>query len=116
MIFDVVKQSLKSSSVLIPIERLIGNATGSRMPDVLSSLLTTGIAERDVAVCPTSALAIKQTDGQMLFELDYGECIGCERCFAQSDGALVPADKLHCCGASRHHLVRRWDLQSGKEI
>lgn len=116
MIFDVVKQSLKSSSVLIPVERLIGNATGSRMPDVRPSLLTTGIAERVVAVCPTSSLAIKQTDGQLFFELDYGECIGCGRCFTQSDGALVPADKLRCCGASRHDLVRRWDLQSGKEI
>jgi Ni,Fe-hydrogenase III small subunit/NAD-dependent dihydropyrimidine dehydrogenase PreA subunit len=116
MIFDVVKQSLKSSSVLIPVEALFGDAKGSRMPDVRPEKLTKAIAERVVSACPTSALSINQTEGRVLVQLDYGECIGCGRCYAPSDGALVPADKLACCGAGRQGLVRRWDLQDGKEI
>lgn len=116
MIFDVVKQSLKSSSVLIPLEALLGDAKGSRMPDVLPARLTKAIAERVVSACPTSALALKESDGRTVFELDYGECIGCGRCFPSSDGALVAADRLPCCGANRHGLVRQWDLNGGKEI
>jgi Ni,Fe-hydrogenase III small subunit len=116
MIFDVVKQSLKNSSVLIPIEKLLRDSKGSRMPDVRPERLTMAIAERVVAACPTSALTIKLSDGRALLELDYGECIGCGRCFPPSDGALVPAEIVPCCGASRSGLVRRWDLQSGREI
>ncbi len=116
MIFDVVKQSLKSPSVLIPIEALLGNAKGSRMPDVDPAKLTVAIADGVVAACPTSALALGDSEGQTFFELDYGECIGCGRCFAPSDGALVTAERLYCCGAGRAGLVRRWEIASGKEI
>jgi Ni,Fe-hydrogenase III small subunit len=116
MIFDVVKQSLKSPSVLIPIEELLGDAKGSRMPDVQPAMLTATIAERVVSACPTSALTIDKTGPQLIFALDYGECIGCGRCFAPSAGALVPANNVLCCGGGRGDLVRRWDLQSGKEI
>lgn len=116
MIFDVVKQSLKSPSVLIPIEDLLGDATGSRMPDVQPALLTATIAERVVSACPTSALTINKSESRLVLELDYGECIGCGRCFAPSDGALLPAKSVTCCGAGRSDLVRRWDLQSSKEI
>ena len=116
MIFDVVKQSLKSSSVLIPVEALLGDATGSRMPEVRPDLLTPTIAETIVSACPTSALAINKSESRLVFELDYGECIGCGRCFEPSSGALVPARSLQCCGAGRRGLVRRWDLESKHEI
>ncbi len=116
MIFDVVKLSLKSPSVLIPIEELLGDARGSRMPEVQPAMLTPIIAERVVSVCPTSALRITKSETRLVFELDYGECIGCGRCFAPSIGALTPANSLQCCGAGRRGLVRRWDLQSGTEI
>ena len=116
MIFDVAKQSLSSPRVLIPLEELFANAQGSRMPDVESTRLTAAIAERVVAACPTSALKIEKPESRSVLALDYGECIGCGRCFEPSDGALVPAKSVACCGASRGGLVRRWDLQSGKEI
>ena len=36
--------------------------------------------------------------------------------YAPSDGALEPASKVYCCGAGRQGLVRRWNLQDGKEL
>jgi Ni,Fe-hydrogenase III small subunit/NAD-dependent dihydropyrimidine dehydrogenase PreA subunit len=116
MIFDVVKQSLKSPSALIPIEALLGDCKGSRMPELQATMLTATVAERVVSACPTSALSINRSEPRLVFELDYGECIGCGRCFAPSTGALVPATNLQCCGAARHGLARRWDLQSGEEL
>jgi Ni,Fe-hydrogenase III small subunit len=116
MIFDVVKQSLKSPSVLIPASVLLGDAKGSRMPEVKPAMLTPTIAEQVVSACPTSALRITQSEPRLVLELDYGECIGCGRCFAPSAGALVPADGMQCCGADRTGLVRRWDLESRNEI
>lgn len=116
MIFDVVKKSLESPRVLIPIEALLGNAKGSRMPEVQPSRLTTTIAERVVAACPTAALTIEESESNLILALDYGECIGCGRCFEPGEGALLPAEKLDCCGVTRSSLVRRWDIQSGKSI
>ena len=34
MIFDIAARSLASSNVLIPVEELLGDCTGSRMPEV----------------------------------------------------------------------------------
>lgn len=116
MIFDVVKQSLKSPSVLIPVEALLGDANGSRMPEVRPQKLTRAIADQVVSACPTSALSINEAEGRVLFQFDYGECIGCGRCYPPSEGALVPAEKLFRCGVSRRGLVRQWDLQGCKEI
>lgn len=116
MIFDIIKQSLKSSPVLIRVEELLGDATGSRMPEVRPEKLNMTVASRVVAACPTSALSIHEAKEGSLFQLDYGECIGCGRCYAPSDGALEPARKLTCCGAGRQGLVRRWNLQDGKEL
>lgn len=116
MIFDVVKQGLKSPSVLIPMEELFGDAKGSRMPDVQPSMLTSVIAERVVPACPTSAIAINRSGPRSILELDYGKCIGCGRCLPPSEGALVLASNVSCCGVGRDNLVRRWDLQSGKEM
>lgn len=116
MIFDVVKQSLRSHRGLIPVEELLGNAKGSRMPDVQPERLTASIAERVVAACPTSALTIDRFESRSVLALDYGQCTGCGRCFEPSDGALLPAQRMLCCGASRAGLMRRWDLESGQEV
>jgi Ni,Fe-hydrogenase III small subunit/NAD-dependent dihydropyrimidine dehydrogenase PreA subunit len=116
MIFDIVRKSLKSSPVLIPIEELLGNATGSRMPEVQSTLLTQSIAEKVVEVCPTAALTIEKSESGTVLALDYGECIGCGRCFPVSEGAVVAANSVSCCGASRAGLVRRWNVERGEEL
>lgn len=116
MIFDIVKKSVRSPRVLIPIEELLGNAKGSRMPEVNPARLTAGIARKVEAACPTAALKTLEVSSYVTLELDYGECIGCGRCFVCSEGAIVPADILNCCGERRTGLVRRWDAQSGEEV
>lgn len=116
MIFDVVVQSLKSNRVLLPAEEILGSAEGSRMPEVQAALLTPEVAQRVVSACPTGALSLDQSDTGTALVLDYGECIGCGRCYAPSEGALVPAKKLGCCGASRNGLIRRWDVQRHQEL
>ena len=112
MILDVVKRSLTGPHTLIPVEQLLTDARGSRMPDVDAARLTPAIAQRVVESCPTSALSL---NGSHL-ALNYGECIGCGNCIEAGEGALVAAAKLVCCGVSKPALVRRWDVQSRSEI
>ena len=116
MIFDVIVQSLRSSSVVVPLEKLLGAAEGSRMPDVQPDLLTPTIATRAVSACPTGALSINEEESGSVLQLDYGECVGCGHCYPSSDGALFPAARIACCGTSRTGLVRRWDTKNGKEL
>ncbi len=116
MMFNIVKKSLRSPRVLIPVEELLGNAKGSRMPEVDSARLTPAIARNVEAACPTAALKTDEAPSRVTLVLDYGECIGCGRCFPPSEGAIIPAETLNCCGTSRTGLVRRWDAQSGEEI
>ncbi len=116
MIFDVIVQSVKSSQVVIPLEKLLGTAEGSRMPDVQPDLLTPTIAARVVSACPTGALSIAQKQSGSVLTLDYGECVGCGHCYSPRDGALFPATHLSCCGTSRASLVRHWDVENRKEV
>lgn len=116
MIFDVIVQSLKSSPVVVPLEKLLGTAAGSRMPDVRPDLLTPTIAAQVVSACPTGALSTTTGQSGVVLMLDYGECVGCGHCYSPSDGALFPARHLSCCGTSRGGLVRRWDMQNRTEL
>ncbi|MDT8067677.1 MAG: NADH-quinone oxidoreductase subunit NuoB [Terriglobia bacterium] len=112
MIFDVVKRSLQSPNVLIPVEHLLGDCRGSRLPDVHAAMLTNAIAERVVAACPTSALSYRDRK----LSLNYGDCIGCGRCIEAGEGALCAAEKLTCCGVSKQGLVRTWNIEDGVEL
>jgi len=114
MIFDVVQRSLQSASALVPVEELLGNCTGSRMPDVRPALLTAAIAQRAVEACPTSALALDPSRVQLA--VNYGACIGCGRCIEVSEGAFLAAASFRRCGVSKASLVRRWDLSRAAEI
>jgi Ni,Fe-hydrogenase III small subunit/NAD-dependent dihydropyrimidine dehydrogenase PreA subunit len=116
MIFDIVHKSVTSRSVLIPVEELLGDASGSRMPEIQPSKLTPAIAKRIMDACPTSALTFDDSGGRAILALDYGECTGCGRCFAPSDGAATAAKTLTCCGVVREQLVRRWDAATGEEL
>ncbi len=116
MIFDVIVQSLKSPQVVIPLEKLLGKADGSRMPDVRPDLLNPTIANRVVSACPTGALSINDGESGAVLTLDYGECVGCGHCYSPSDGALFPATRISCCGSGRAGLVRRWDAHNRKEL
>ena len=114
MIFDVPLQSLRGPKVLITVEDLIGDARGSRMPDVQPELLTAAIARKVVDACCTSALAMDETGAQLA--LNYGECIGCGHCIEVGEGAFFAADRLVHCGVSKQALVWRWNAESRTEI
>ncbi len=64
MIGDVIGRSLRQPSRLIPVEALLGNCDGSRMPDIIADRLTPAIAQRLVDVCPTAALGIEEYEGR----------------------------------------------------
>jgi Ni,Fe-hydrogenase III small subunit/NAD-dependent dihydropyrimidine dehydrogenase PreA subunit len=115
MIFDIVKHSLSSPNVLVPVEALIFNAEGSRMPDVRSEALTASIARRVVDVCGTAALAIDEAEGRSTLSLDYGKCTGCGQCIEAGEGAFIAAGRV-ACGVGRQALVSRWDIEGGSEI
>jgi Ni,Fe-hydrogenase III small subunit/ferredoxin-like protein FixX len=112
MILDVAKRSFSTASVLIPVERLLTDARGSRLPDVEAALLTPAIAQRVVDACPTSALML---DGQQL-SLNYGECTGCGDCIEAGEGAFVAATTFARCGVPRAGLLRRWDVAGRTEM
>jgi Ni,Fe-hydrogenase III small subunit/ferredoxin len=115
MIFDIVKRSLNSAKVLIPVGDLFLNAHGSRMPEVRAEALTATIAQRVADSCPVSALIVNTTDERMILSLDYGRCTGCGECIAAGDGAFQVAQRVSC-GVARQALCRRWDVERKAEI
>lgn len=116
MIFEVIERSLRQANRVIPVETLLGNCDGSRMPEVIAAQLTPAIAQRLVEVCPTAAFRIEQDAGRPHLKLSYGECIGCGRCFEPSEGAVTAAKSFPRCGRAKDQLVRVWDLDSRTEI
>lgn len=112
MITDVMFKSLRSSSRLVPVEQLLNNCAGSRMPEAVPHLLTAPIALRIAAVCPTKAIRTEfRDDHRLALDLDYGKCIGCGRCVEAGEGAFRHARSLTRCGVSRQELVRSWQIK-----
>lgn len=116
MIFDVIEQSLRQPDHVIPVEALLGNCEGSRMPEVVADRLTPAIAASLVEICPTRAIALGEQDGRRVLTLDYGRCIGCGRCADAGEGAVVAATRLAVCGVTKERTVRRWDTSGAGEI
>lgn len=116
MIFEVIERSLRQPNRVIPVEALLGNCDGSRMPEVIATRLTPAIAQRLVEVCPTAAFKIEEHDRRPCLRLSYGECIGCGRCFEPSEGAVAAAKSFSCCGHAKERLARVWDLDSRTEM
>ena len=112
MILEVVKRSATSERVLIPVEALTNDASGSRLPEIDPARLTLALAKRLVDVCPTSALAL--SGAELL--LDYGKCIGCGECIEAAEGAVTVARRMSRCGSSKAGLVRRWDIERRNEV
>ena len=115
MIFDVAARSVRSNPVLIPVERLLGDCTGSRMPEADPSQLNYESANRAVNACPTAALQLEERDHVRQLVLDYGECIGCGDCIEAGRGAMRAATSLRHCGVARSGLIRHWDVGNGHE-
>ncbi|PYP92585.1 MAG: hydrogenase [Candidatus Angelobacter sp. Gp1-AA117] len=116
MITDVMFHSLRSRSQLIPVEDLIRDCAGSRMPEIIPELLTAPIAAAAAEVCPTRAITTDTpVEGGCALRLDYGKCIGCGRCVEVGDGAIRPAKRFSHSGVSRSELVQTWQTGSGVE-
>lgn len=116
MIFEQAWKNLRASRVVMPSEDLLGNAEGSRMPEVLPEELTRERAEAAVAACPTRALLLEEGAGDALLQLDYGHCIGCGACRAAAPEAFRDARLLMHCGAPRQHLKISWSIRQRREI
>jgi Ni,Fe-hydrogenase III small subunit/ferredoxin len=116
MIFDIAARSFNDKQVLIPVEELLGDCTGSRMPAVYPAHLNFDSAARAIDSCPTSALRFETHNNRRQFVLDYGDCTGCGNCIEASGDALRLATRLTQCGVARAALVRRWNLESGEEL
>jgi Ni,Fe-hydrogenase III small subunit/uncharacterized Fe-S cluster protein YjdI len=116
MIGDVIAQSLRQPDRVIPVEALIGNCEGSRMPEVVAERLTPAIARKIMDACPTAALSAQEHAGRPCLSLSYGRCIGCGRCIEAGEGAVVAATKAPWCGGTKAQIVRLWDAESRQEI
>ena len=116
MIFDVAARSLAGNQVLIPVEKLLGDCTGSRIPEVNPAYLNLDSASRAVDSCQTSALRFETDNNRRNFVLDYGDCNCCGNCIEASGGALRFAPRFTQCGVTRNALVRRWNLDTLDEL
>lgn len=117
MIFDVIQKSLQSKRCLIPVQALLGDATGSRMPKVNGTALTPELAERAAQACPTAALTLQPVSGSHReLRIDYGECVGCARCVEVAASAFQIQETFTRCGVPRQALIQRWDTTTGREI
>ena len=66
MIGDVIVRSLREQKRVIPVAELLGNCSGSRMPEVVADRLTPAIVQRIIDVCPTAALSREQYAGRQI--------------------------------------------------
>ena len=132
MIVDILERRLRERRALVPVEALLNNCEGSRMPDVEPSLVTDAIARRVVEVCPTAAFTLEESgngspaaaqhDSELheatvpILKLSYADCIGCRRCVEVGEGAVVPARAFPWTGVPKAQLVRRWDVTQKTEL
>ena len=116
MIGDVIERSLRQRSPVIPVEALLGNCDGSRMPEIVADRLTHDIAEKLVETCPTSALGVEEHERHRFLRLSYGQCIGCGKCAEAGHGAVVVAKHFTRCGVTKEQTVRLWDIDGRAEV
>jgi Ni,Fe-hydrogenase III small subunit/NAD-dependent dihydropyrimidine dehydrogenase PreA subunit len=116
VIFDVIGRSLREPDRVIPVEALVGNCDGSRMPDIVAGRLTPAIAQRLVEVCPMAAFGMEEYERHRSLTLSYGECIGCGKCIDAGEGAVVAAKRFNRCGVAKAQTVGLWDIDGRAEI
>src|SRR6202022_3304445 len=101
MIFEVIERSLRQPNRVIPVEALLGNCDGSRMPEVIAARLTPAIAQRLPEGWPPAPFRNEKHDGRPRLRISYAECIGCGRCLEPSEGAVVAAKTFSLCGHAK---------------
>ena len=111
MIFDIVARSLTSDRTLVPVEELLGDCAGSRMPDVEPAMLNyQPSAAREWMRVQLRRLRLEQANGGAHLVMDYGECTGCGHCVQAGQGAFRVAERFVQCGVAKPALIRRWDI------
>lgn len=116
MIGDVMARSLREPNRVIPVAQLLGDCSGSRMPDVVADRLTPAIVQRIIDSCPTAALATEEYAGRHCLRLSYGRCIGCGRCSEAGEGAVITARQFTWSGVAKERTVRLWDPNGRGEL
>lgn len=116
MILDVIERSLRQRNRVIPIEALLGNCEGSRMPDVVADHLTPVIAQKLVEICPTGALGVQEFEGHRCLTLSYGQCIGCGKCSDVGQGSVIATKCFNRVGVRKSQTIRYWDIDGRAEI
>lgn len=71
--------------------------------------LTTGMADRLVALCPSGAL--RREGGDLV--VDLGACTACGRCIAEAGGAARPGGVFELSATRREDLVKRVPIEGG---
>src|SRR5260370_38031034 len=95
MIFEVIERSLRQPNRVIPVEALLGNCDGSRMPEVIAAQLTHAVASRLVEGCPTAAFRIEENNNRPSLGLFYGEGTWYGKCFC-----TIPRGRGRCSSVS----------------
>ncbi len=116
MIGDVMARNLRRASRVIPVDELLGNCAGSRMPDIVADRLTPALSQKLANLCPTGALGCEEFNGRLCLRLSYGQCIGCGRCVEMGEGAAVPAEKFPWSGMEKNRTLRYWDASGHGEL
>jgi Ni,Fe-hydrogenase III small subunit len=116
MIGDVLARSLRGPSRVIPVDELLRDCSGSRMPDVIAHRLTPAIVQTIIEVCPTAAFGTEEYAGRHCLQLSYGRCIGCGKCIERGEGALATAKQFTRCGVAKEQTVRLWDIDRREEM
>jgi Ni,Fe-hydrogenase III small subunit/NAD-dependent dihydropyrimidine dehydrogenase PreA subunit len=116
MIGDLIERSLRQPLSVIPVEALLGNCDGSRMPEIIADRLTRDIAQKIAEVCPTSALSTEEREDRRWLRLSYGQCIGCGKCAEAGQGAVSVATRFLRCGVAKEQTARLWDIDGHAEI
>ena len=116
MIGDVIRLSLQGPDRVIPVDQLLGNCEGSRMPHVVAGRLTPAIARRISDACPTAALGIVVDGDRRCLMLSYGRCIGCGKCIDTGEGAVILEKTCTFSGVPKQQTVRLWDVEGQGEV
>jgi flavoprotein len=84
-------------------------ATLPTPPAFRPDTLTRELADRLVAVCPSTALA--RSGDTMVF--DVGACTACGRCREEAPGAVSASGEFELAATDRAHLVKQIPLLGG---
>ena len=76
-------------------------------PAFHSELLTAGLADQLVRICPSRALA-READQ---LTIDLGACSACQRCVEEGRGVVQPSGVFELASTRREQLIKRVEIR-----